>query len=371
MLKISDCRRRCRKAYRNKRITGFVAKPRGESKMKTVKKYLKRYFVDAMSAMALGLFSSLIVGLIISQIAKIPHLDFLAPMTEVLAASSPVVGAAIGAAIAHGLGAKPLVIFSCIAVGAYGYAAEGAGPVGAFAAAVVANEIGSLVAGKTKVDIVITPIVTIVSGGLVAMLVGPYLSQFMTWLGSVINAATQLHPFPMGITVSVLVGLILTAPISSAALCIMLGIDGIAAGAAAVGCAAQMIGFAVTSYKENGVGGLLSQGLGTSMLQFGNIMRHPQIALAPTLAAAVLGPISTCVLKMTNTATGAGMGTSGLVGQFGAYSAMSESFGSAKTIILIVVMHVIAPAVLSLLFHFIFKKIGLVKDEYLRLAKPE
>lgn len=333
--------------------------------MKLVKKLFKRYFVDAMSAMALGLFSSLIVGLIISQIAKIPYLNFLAPMCEVLSASSPVVGAAIGAAIANGLKAKPLVIFSCIAVGAYGYSLGG--PVGAFVAAVAASEIGSLVSGKTKIDIVLTPIVTIVSGGLVSMFVGPYLSEFMTWLGSVINSATQLHPFPMGITVSVLVGLILTAPISSAALCIMLGIDGIAAGAAAVGCACQMVGFAVTSYKENKIGGLLSQGLGTSMLQFGNIMRHPQIALAPTLASAVLGPVSTCVLGMTNTATGAGMGTSGLVGQFGAYSAMAPTFGSAKTIILIIVMHVIAPAILSMAFHLIFKKIGWVKDEYLKL----
>ena len=337
--------------------------------MKAVKKYFKRYFVDAMSAMALGLFASLIVGLIISQLAKIPHLGFLSQFTDVLAASSPVVGAAIGAAIAHGLKSKPLVIFSCIAVGAYGYSLGG--PVGAFAAAVVANEIGSLVAGKTKIDIVVTPIVTIVSGGLVGMFVGPYLSQFMTWLGSVINAATQLHPFPMGITVATLVGLALTAPISSAALCIMLGINGIAAGAAAVGCAAQMIGFAVTSFKSNGVGGLISQGIGTSMLQFGNIMRHPQIVLAPTLAGAILGPVSTCVLKMTNTATGAGMGTSGLVGQFGAYSAMSEGFGSMKTILLIVLMHVAAPAIISLIFHAIFKKAGLVKDEYLKLEKPE
>ena len=333
--------------------------------MKLIKKLFRRYFVDAMSAMALGLFSSLIVGLIISQIAKIPYLGFLAPMCEVLSASSPVVGAAIGAAIAHGLKAKPLVVFSCIAVGAYGYSLGG--PVGAFVAAVAASEIGSLVSGKTKIDIVLTPIVTIISGGIVSMLVGPWLSQFMTWLGSVINSATQLHPFPMGITVSVLVGLILTAPISSAALCIMLGIDGIAAGAAAVGCACQMVGFAVTSYKVNKIGGLLSQGLGTSMLQFGNIMRHPQIALAPTLASAVLGPVSTCVLGMTNTATGAGMGTSGLVGQFGAYSAMAPTFGSAKTIILIVVMHVIAPAIISMAFHLIFKKTGLVKDEYLKL----
>ncbi|MBQ8502655.1 MAG: PTS sugar transporter subunit IIC [Clostridia bacterium] len=337
--------------------------------MSFVKKYFKRYFVDAMSYMALGLFSSLIVGLIISQIAKIPHLEILSSFSEVLSASSPVVGGAIGAAIAYGLGSKPLVIFSCIAVGAFGY--QLGGPVGAYVSAVVANEVARLVSGKTKIDIVVTPIVTIVVGGFVSTFCGPYLSQFMNGLGEVINAATQLHPFPMGIAVSVLVGLALTAPISSAALCIMLGIDGIAAGAAAVGCAAQMVGFAVTSFKANGVGGLISQGVGTSMLQFGNIMKRPQILLAPTLAGAVLGPVSTCVFKMTNTPSGAGMGTSGLVGQFGAYSAMSESFGSAETIGLIVLMHVVAPAVLSLIFHFIFKKIGLVKDEYLSLKKPE
>ncbi len=337
--------------------------------MQVVKKYFKRYFVDAMSAMALGLFASLIVGLIISQLAKIPHLGFLAEFTEVLAASSPVVGGAIGAAIAYGLKAKPLVIFSCIAVGAYGYSLGG--PVGAFAAAVVGCELGSLVAGKTKLDIVLTPILTIVTGGLCGMFVGPYLAKFMTWLGGVINAATLLHPFPMGMAVASLVGLALTAPISSAAICIMLGLDGIAAGAAAVGCAAQMIGFAVTSFRANGVGGLLSQGIGTSMLQFGNIMKRPQILLAPTLAGAILGPISTCVFQMTNTPTGAGMGTSGLVGQFGAWSAMHESFGAGKTIGLILLMHIAAPAVLSLLLHLIFKKVGLVRDEYLKLEQPQ
>lgn len=337
--------------------------------MQVVKKYFKRYFVDAMSAMALGLFASLIVGLIISQLSKIPYLGFLSKFTEVLAASSPVVGGAIGAAIAYGLKAKPLVIFSCIAVGAYGYSLGG--PVGAFAAAVVGCEIGSLVAGKTKLDIVLTPIVTIVAGGLCGMFVGPWLSKFMTWLGGVINAATLLHPFPMGMAVASLVGLALTAPISSAAICIMLGLDGIAAGAAAVGCAAQMVGFAVTSFRANGVGGLFSQGIGTSMLQFGNIMKRPQILLAPTLAGAILGPISTCVFQMTNTPTGAGMGTSGLVGQFGAWSAMHETFGAGKTIGLILLMHIAAPAVLSLVFHLIFKKVGLVKDEFLKLEQPK
>lgn len=338
-------------------------------KLKIIKNYLKRYFVDAMSFMALGLFSSLIVGLIISQLAKIPGLAVLSSFSGVLAASSPVVGGAIGAAIAYGLKSKPLVVFSCIAVGAFGY--ELGGPVGAYVAALVANEISRLVSGKTKIDIVATPLVTIIAGGFVSTFVGPYLSELMSSLGELINAATQLHPFPMGITVSVLVGLALTAPISSAALCIMLGIDGIAAGAAAVGCAAQMVGFAVTSFKANGVGGLVSQGVGTSMLQFGNIMRHPQIILAPTLAGAVLGPVSTCVLKMTNTPTGAGMGTSGLVGQFGAYSAMADSFGGTESIVLIVIMHVLAPALLSLFFHLIFKKLGLVKDEYLKLNNAE
>lgn len=333
--------------------------------MKIVKKYFKRYFVDAMSAMALGLFSSLIVGLIISQLAKIPHLDFLSSFTEVLSASSPVVGGAIGCAVAWGLKHKPLVIFSCVAVGAYGYALGG--PVGAFLATVAASEIAGLIAGKTKIDIVLTPIVSIVVGGVVSKFVGPGVSSVMNGIGDAIMKATEMHPFPMGITVSVIVGLALTAPISSAALCIMLGLDGLAAGAAVVGCAAQMVGFAVTSYKVNGIGGLISQGIGTSMLQFGNIMKRPQILLAPTLAGAVLGPISTCVLKMTNTPTGAGMGTSGLVGQFGAIEAMSGTVDSTVLIIEIVVMHFVAPAVLSLIFHAIFKKLGIVKDEYLKL----
>ena len=335
--------------------------------MSIIKRYFKRYFVDAMSFMALGLFSSLIVGLIISQLSKIPHLEILGSFAEVLSASSPVVGAAIGAAIAYGLKSKPLVIFSCIAVGAFGY--QLGGPVGAYISTLVANELASLVAGKTKIDIVVTPLVTILSGGFVSTFAGPYLSELMTGLGDLINSATQLHPLPMGISVSVIVGLVLTAPISSAALCIMLGLEGVAAGAAAVGCCAQMVGFAVTSYKVNGIGGLISQGLGTSMLQFGNIMKHPQIALAPTLAGAVLGPVSTCLLKMTNTPSGAGMGTSGLVGQFGAYSAMAESFGQTETIIIIAVMHFIAPAILSLMFHAVFKKIGIVKDSYLVLEK--
>ena len=332
---------------------------------RNVRSIFARYFIDAMSYMAMGLFSSLIIGLIMSQLAKISVLSFLEPFAQVVSASSPVVGGAIGASIAVGLKEKPLVIFSCVAAGAYGY--QVGGPVGAFIGAVVGGEIGNLVAGTTKVDIVVTPIVTITSGCVVAGLTGPYIQAFMNGLGEAINMATTLHPLPMGILVSVIVGMVLTAPISSAALCIMLNLSGLAAGAAAIGCSAQMIGFAVASYRENGFGGLLSQGLGTSMLQFSNIMRRPLIWLAPTLASAVLGPVSTCVLKMTNTPTGAGMGTSGLVGQFGAWSAMSGSMDSVLLLVEIIVMHFVAPALLTLFFDKIFRKLGWVHSGDMKL----
>ena len=218
-----------------------------------LKKAFQRYFIDAMGAMALGLFSSLIIGLILSQLSKFSFLGFLEPYAAMVSASSPVVGAAIGVAIAQGLKSKPLVLFSCAVSGAYGYAVGG--PVGAYIGAVFGAEIGGLVAGKTKVDIIVSPITTIVSGCAVAQLVGPGIQAMMNGLGAVINSATQLTPFPMGILVSVIVGMVLTAPISSAALCIMLDLNGLAAGAAVVGCCCQMVGFAVASFRENGWGG--------------------------------------------------------------------------------------------------------------------
>ena len=333
--------------------------------LSTVKKLFQRYLVDAMSAMALGLFSSLIVSLILSQLARIPFLQFLLPFSEIAGASSPVVGAAIGAAIAWGMHVRPLVIFSAVVAGSFGYSVGG--PVGAYLGAVVGTEFGRLVAGKTKVDIVVTPLVTILTGCGAAQLVGPFIQDLMNSLGTVVNSATELSPLPMGIIISVVVGLALTAPISSAALCIMLGLDGLAAGAAVVGCSAQMIGFAVASFRENGWGGLISQGLGTSMLQFGNIMRNPRIWLAPTLASAVLGPISTCLLRMTNTPTGAGMGTSGLVGQFGAFSAMATTHSPWILLLEIAVMHFIAPALLTLLFDLLFRKLNWVKPGDMKL----
>lgn len=328
-----------------------------------------RYLIGAMGSMALGLFSSLIIGLILSQIAKVPGLGFFGYGAEVLAASSPVVGSAIGVAIAYGLKSAPLVMFSCAATGALGY--QLGGPVGAYIAAVVSCEIGRFIAGKTKIDIVLTPMVVILAGSLAAKFVGPGVNGFMTWLGSVVNAATIMAPIPMGIIVATVIGLALTAPISSAALCIMLGLSGPAAGAAAAGCCAQMVGFAVISYKDNGFGGLLSQGLGTSMLQVPNILRKPIIWLAPTLAGAILGPVSAAVLGMTNTPSGAGMGTSGLVGQFGAWQAMVTEGGMepVTALIQILIMHVIAPAVLSLVFHMVTKKLGWVKDGDMKLIR--
>ena len=328
--------------------------------------FFKRYLVDAMSYMALGLFSSLIIGLILSQLGGIPGLGFLKELAQMVSASSPVVGAAIGVAVAYGLKVKPLAIFSAAATGAIGYAQGG--PVGAYLAAVVGAELGNWVAGRTPVDIVLVPIVSIVAGGGIGMLTGPWIAAGMDGLGGFINRATELQPFPMGIAVSVLMGLALTAPISSAAIAISLGLNGLAAGAAAVGCCAQMVGFAVQSYPDNGMGGLLSQGLGTSMLQFGNILRKPVIWLPPTIASAILGPISTVVFAMPNNPLGAGMGTSGLVGQFGAWASMQGSFSALEALGLILLMHVLLPAVLTWAICLGFRKAGWIQPGDMKLS---
>ncbi len=336
--------------------------------MDAIKKILKRYFVDALGAMALGLFSSLILGLILSQFAKIPGLSVLNDIAAVVKGDH-VVGAAIGVAVAWGLKVKPLTMFSSAAVGAVGYVFGG--PVGAFIAALVGAELGNILAGKTKLDIIITPMITIVTGGLVGVFVGPWLNKFMTALGALVNGATELQPVWMGMAVAVIVGLALTAPISSAALCIMIGLDGIAAGAACVGCCCQMVGFAVASWRDNGLGGTLSQMFGTSMLQFPNILRRPAIWLAPTLASAVLGPISAALLRMTNTSFGAGMGTSGLVGQFGAYDAMASSAKLWVFLLEVLVMHFLLPAGLTLSFDTVFRKLGWVKKGDMKIYEAK
>lgn len=331
-----------------------------------IKAYFKRYVIDALSHMAFGLFCSLIIGLIIGQIAMIPGLDFLAFISEALSAKSPLVGACIGLAIAYGLECAPLVIISSAVAGALGY--QYGGPVGAYLSVIVASEIGMLISKRTPVDIILTPLVTIVVGALIARYCCSPINDFMMYLGSVINRATQLNPFFMGVTVAVLMGCALTLPISSVAICVMLGIDGLAAGAATVGCCAQMIGFAVVSYKDNGIGGLVSQGLGTSMLQIGNIVRHPRIWIAPTLTAAILGPISTMVFGMTNNALGAGMGTSGLVGPIATYATMTELGAEPGILIVkIIFLHFLAPALTALSIHLLMKRIGWVKDGDMKL----
>lgn len=337
-----------------------------------LKKAYRRYIIDALSAMGMGLFASLIIGLILTQLSQIPLLRFLAPYGAVVSASSPVVGAAIGVAIGYGLKVKPLAVFSCAAAGAFGY--QLSGPVGAYLAAVVGAELGGLCAGRTKVDIIVVPTVVIVAGGLVTNLTADPINAGIAALQRFLETVTLLQPVPMGVIVSVVFGLALTAPISSAALAAMvftvpeggemgLGLQ-LAAGAATVGCCAQMVGFAVSSFRENGVSGLIAQGLGTSMLQVGNILRSPAILVPPTLASAVIGPLSTTIFQMKNAGSAAGMGTSGLVGQFGTWAAMAGESGVLWKMIL---LHFILPAALSLICSELMRKKGLIKPGAMKL----
>lgn len=333
--------------------------------MEALKKYCKRYFIDAMGAMALGLFASLLIGTILKTLGQYTGLDFLVEINTYAAGAS---GMAIGVAVAYALKADPLVIYSCAAVGAIGYSLPTffesigkdltAGPAGTFVAVIVACEVAKFVSKKTKVDILVTPTVTILIGYTVSRLVCPAVSFIMYWLGKFINEATMMHPLVMGIIVSVVVGMILTLPISSAAICAMIGISGLAGGAATVGCCAQMVGFAVISFRENRWGGLVSQGLGTSMLQMGNICRKPLIWLPPTLAAAVCGPISTLVFRLECVGVSAGMGTCGLVGPIGIIAATEHT---AMMWIGILLLCFVAPAVLSLIFNEILRKLCLIQ----------
>lgn len=345
-----------------------------ESSMQKIRNYLKKYFIDAMGAMAQGLFASLLIGTIFKTIGQYLHLDFL---TELAGIASGAAGMAIGAAIANSMKAHPLVILSSVVVGSAGYslgaqitAADGsliaytAGPAGAFFAVIAAVEVGMLVSRKTRVDILVTPAVTILTGFAVAKLLCPGIAYIMYWLGEFINTATVLHPFVMGIVVSVVVGVILTLPISSAAICAMIGISGIAGGAAVVGCCAQMVGFAVSSFRENRWGGVVSQGLGTSMLQMGNICRRPQIWIPPTLASAIVGPISTLVFRLECSGVSAGMGTCGLVGPLGILTDMD---GGASMWLGMLLCCVVLPGVLSLCFSELMRKVGWIQAGDMKL----
>ncbi|QUI20985.1 PTS sugar transporter subunit IIC [Vallitalea pronyensis] len=346
----------------------------------TLKKLGNRYFVDGLSGMALGLFSTLIIGLIIKQLGSLIGKGTIGTtLVHIGSIATVMTGAGIGVGVAHKLKASPLVIYASIVSGLVGaYAGKimsgqaflegnilfiGPGePLGAFIAVMVGIEVGRLVSGKTKLDILLSPMVTILSGSAAGLLVGPSISAFMNGLGHIIEVATVQQPFLMGIFVSVLMGMILTLPISSAALSIILGLNGLAAGAATVGCATQMVGFAVASYRENKMNGLIAQGLGTSMLQVPNIVKNPRIWIPPIIASAILGPVSTLVFKMENNPYGGGMGTSGLVGQLMTYDTMIDSEAGWLIMVKIGLLHVILPAILTYILSKYCRIMGWIKE---------
>lgn len=353
--------------------------------MNLLKKFFNRVCIEGLSGMALGLFSTLIVGTIIQQLGLLigGHVGQCAYYIGRMAAS--VTGAGIGVGVAYKFKESPLVTLSAATCGMVGAFATkilagatildnattlvGPGePLGAFIAAYVGIEIGRIFSGKTQIDIVLTPLVSVVSGSAAGLFVGPSISKFMNQVGEMINWGAEQKPLLVGIVVSVLMGMALTLPISSAALGVILNLSGVAAGAATVGCCANMIGFAVASFRENKFGGLLAQGLGTSMLQVPNIIKNPLIWLPSIITSAILGPIATCSLvQMTNNATGSGMGTAGLVGQIMTYQDMAPKRGSVTTIILIVLLHFVLPGLLSLLISEFMRKKKWIKEGDMKL----
>ena len=360
------------------RLKGFL-------KRKDIEISLRRYGIDAMGAMAQGLFCSLLIGTIINTVGTQFHIPFLTMPVATVGGIDYTVGGiatamsgpAMAVAIGYALHCPPLVLFSMISVGFAANALGGAGgPLAVLFVAVIAAEFGKAVSKETRVDILVTPLVTIGMGVLVSWLIAPPLGRAAMWTGRIIMWATELQPFLMGIIVSVLVGMALTLPISSAAICAALGLTGLAGGAAVAGCCAQMIGFAVISFRENGWGGLLSQGLGTSMLQMGNIIRNPRVWIAPTLASAVTGPLATCLfkLRMNGAPVSSGMGTCGLVGQIGVYTGWVNDIaaGTKRAITVqdwvgLVLVSFVLPAVLSLAINAGVRRLGWVKDGDLKL----
>lgn len=328
-------------------------------KRKNINFTLKTYFIDAMGAMAFGLFASLLIGTIFATLGEKSGIQVFNTISQY---AKNATGAALGVSIAYALKAPQLVLLSAATVGIAGN--DLGGPVGAFVAAIVAVELGKMVSKETRVDILVTPGITIISGVFMAQFVGPGVSAFMTGFGNLVKTTTQMQPFFMGILVSALIGIALTLPISSAAICIMLSLDGLAGGAATAGCCAQMVGFAVLSFRENGPGGLLAQGLGTSMLQMGNIVKNPRIWIPPTLASMVTGPLATMVFHLENIPAGSGMGTCGLVGPIGVYTAMD---GSANMWLGILLVCFVLPALLTWILGEILRKMNWIKDGDLKL----
>ena len=337
---------------------------------------VQRYLIDAMSAMAQGLFASLLMGTILSTLGTQLGLQLL---VDIGAFAKSAAGPAMAIAIGYALKAPSLVLFSLVAVGVAANQLGGAGgPLAVLVIAIIASECGKLVSGATRIDILVTPFVTIFVGCGLSYLIAPPIGAAASSLGALIMWATELQPFAMGVIVSVVVGIALTLPISSAAICAALGLTGLAGGAAVTGCCAQMVGFAVISFKENRWGGLISQGLGTSMLQMGNIVRNPRIWIAPTLASAITGPVATCLFEMTmdGAAISSGMGTCGMVGPLGVYTgwlanieagtmASITAFDWAGLILICIVL----PAILSWIFAQLLRKIGWIKDGDMKLEQ--
>ena len=349
----------------------------------------KRYGIDALGAMAQGLFASLLVGTILNTLGTQLHIGFLSKVLVTVGAgekavtytmgglASAMVGPAMAVAIGYALQAPPLVLFTLVPVGFATNALGGSGgPLAVLVTAIVAAEFGKAVSKETKVDILVTPIVTLLIGVGLAYFVARPIGAAAAWVGNLIMWATELRPFLMGVLVSVVVGVALTLPISSAAICAGLGLIGLAGGAAVAGCCAQMVGFAVMSFKENRWGGIVSQGLGTSMLQMGNIVKNPRIWIPPTVASAITGPIATCLFKleMNGAAVNSGMGTCGLCGPIGVWTgwAADVAVGTKAAVtamdwIGLALIAVVLPAILTPLLALPLRKIGWIKDGDLKL----
>jgi len=343
-------------------------------KRKNIEISVKRYLVDALGAMAQGLFCSLLIGTILNTVGTQLHIDFI---TQVGSFASAMSGPAMAIAIGYALQSPPLVLFSLTAVGYASNSLGGAGgPLAVLFIAIIAAEFGKAISKETKIDILVTPLVTIFVGCALAVLIAAPIGKAASWLGNIIMWATELRPFLMGVMVSVIVGIVLTLPISSAAICAALSLTGLAGGAAVAGCCANMVGFAVLSFRENKWGGLVSQGLGTSMLQMGNIVKNPKIWIPAIAASAVTGPLATCVfhLEQNGAAVASGMGTCGLVGPIGVYTGwLNDVASGAKAAITtfdwlgMLLICFILPGVLSWLFGLVCRKFGWITDGDLKL----
>ncbi|MBQ3037686.1 MAG: PTS sugar transporter subunit IIC [Clostridia bacterium] len=344
-------------------------------KRKNIEFSFKRYFIDAMGAMAQGLFASLLIGTIISTIGTQTGIETLVQIGNF---AKSVTGSAMAVAIGYALQAPALVLFSLLAVGMASNELGGAGgPLAVLIIAIISAECGKAVSKETKVDIIVTPFVTIVIGVLLSIAIAPFIGNVASSVGQAIMWATEQQPFIMGILVSVIVGIALTLPISSAAICSALSLTGLAGGAALAGCCAQMVGFAVMSYKENKVGGLVAQGIGTSMLQMGNIVKNPKIWLPPIITSAITGPIATCIFKleMNGAAVSSGMGTCGLVGQIGVYTGwVNDITNGIKASITgfdwlgLILISFILPAVITWLISIPFRKKKWIGEDDLKLS---